>query len=160
MSHSLSNPNPALQLPQRFAPALPPPGHTPKTSPLDTVQLRSPDEFPLNHFRNLRKENKVTTSAAVELQGSLCCYSFSQGHTWLNALTGKSFNILLEHLSEFFFFLPASVCSLYSANTFLAGSLTRPPTSRNRYQKPFHASSWELCTTLIILDACWGFFIS
>lgn len=105
MSHRVSNPNPALQLPQRFAPALPPAGHTPKTSPLDTVQLRSPDEFPLNHFRNLRKENKVTTSAAVELQGSLCCYSFSQGHTWLNALTGKSFNVLLEHLSEVFFCL-------------------------------------------------------
>lgn len=105
MSHRVSNPNPALQLPQRFAPALPPPGHTPKTSPLDTVQLRSPDEFPLNHSRNLRKENKVTTSAAVELQGSLCCYSFSQGHTWLNALTGKSFNVLLEHLSEGFFCL-------------------------------------------------------
>lgn len=90
MSHSLSYPNPALQLPQHVAPAPQPPGHTPKTSPLDTVRLRSPDEFPLNHFRNLRKENKVTTSAAVELQGSLCCYSFSQGHTWLNALTGES----------------------------------------------------------------------
>lgn len=54
------------------------------------MQLISPEEFPLNHVRNLTRENKVTTSAAVEVQGSLCCYFFSQGHMWLTALTGKA----------------------------------------------------------------------
>lgn len=87
---------------------------------LDTTQFISPEEFPLNHFRNLTRENKVTTSAAVEVQGSLCCYFFSQGQIWLTALTGHTSLgttstgtlICLSHLSFCF-----SVLHFFSLNT-------------------------------------------
>lgn len=54
------------------------------------TQFQCPEEFPLNHFRNLTRENNVTTSAALEFQGSLCCYFFPHCHLWLTALTGKT----------------------------------------------------------------------
>lgn len=137
---------------------------------LDTTQFISPEEFPLNHFRNLTRENKVTTSAAVAVQGSLCCYFFSQGHIWLTALTGHTSNTGHVYWNPQLSFTPVFLCSTFSLST-PSQYVSHTPFTTLRYLSQFTSFSpsfksaflppWVLSSprkTILNLRILMGFF--